>query len=64
MTAIIYKPVCVGEADDQWCIVTEYGKKDVVVLEGRAVHMRQPLVIRNNYVTHRRARGRIRDAAR
>ena len=35
-TVTIYKSVCVHEADDQWCIVTEYGRKDVVVLEGLA----------------------------
>ena len=35
-TVAIYKSVCVREADDQWCIVTEYGRKDVVVLEGLA----------------------------
>jgi len=35
-TVAIHKLVCVREADNQWCIVTEYGKKDVVVLEGLA----------------------------
>jgi hypothetical protein len=32
-TVARHKSVCVREADNQWCIVTEYGKKDVVVLE-------------------------------
>jgi hypothetical protein len=35
-TVAIYKSVCVREADGQWCIVTDYGKKYVVVLEGLA----------------------------
>jgi hypothetical protein len=33
-TVKIHKSVCVREPDGQWCIVTEYGRKDVVVLEG------------------------------
>jgi hypothetical protein len=35
-TVTLYKSVCVRESDGQWCIVTEYGRKDVVVLEGLA----------------------------
>ena len=33
-TVPLYKSVCVRESDGQWCIVTEYGRKEVVVLEG------------------------------
>jgi hypothetical protein len=32
----IYKTVCVREADGRWCLVTDYGRKDVAVLEGLA----------------------------
>jgi hypothetical protein len=35
-TVTLYKSVCVRESDGQWCIVTEYGRKDVVVLDGLA----------------------------
>ena len=34
----IYKTVCVREAHGEWCIVTDYGRKDVAALEGLAEH--------------------------
>lgn len=30
----LYKSACVREANGRWCMVTEYGRKDVVMLDG------------------------------
>jgi hypothetical protein len=55
----IYKTVCVREANVGWCIVTDYGRKDVAVLEGLAEREVQRMAMKFGLVcTSRNASGR------
>jgi len=55
----IYKTVCVREANGGWCIVSDYGRKDVATLEGLAEREVHRMAMKFGLVcTSRNASGR------